>query len=107
MRYGKSGFEIAILKMSIQFRLVDEHGLKPYVVGLRKLEREISYPIADGADSFVIDHGVNYHPFFSKMGKKHIFWSFLRRERLLAVRWESGNRVLFSDNPIPDFILLI
>ena len=59
--------------MSIQFRIVDANGLQPYVAGLRELEREISYPIAEGTDSFVIDHGVDYHPFFSEMGSKARF----------------------------------
>ena len=31
--------------------------LGPYVERLRLLEREILYPIADGADHFFIDHG--------------------------------------------------
>ena len=59
--------------MSLLFKIVDKKGLSPYVAGLRKLERDISYPIADGADSFVIDHGIDYHPFFSEMGNKARF----------------------------------
>jgi hypothetical protein len=55
---------------------VDAAGLRPWVEGLRALEREISYPIADGADRFRIDHGADYHPFFSAMGEAHFLVAF-------------------------------
>lgn len=45
--------------------------LGPYVEGLRRLEGEIEYPIADGEDHFRIDHGEEYHRFFSEMGEAH------------------------------------
>ncbi|MFV8754312.1 GNAT family N-acetyltransferase [Nannocystaceae bacterium ST9] len=45
--------------------------LRPYVASLRALEASIQYPIADGADSFTIDHGPDYHPFFSRLGEAH------------------------------------
>jgi len=55
--------------MSIRFinLLADEIG--PYVDALRALERDIHYPIDDGRDTFTIDHGPEYHPFFSQMGR--------------------------------------
>lgn len=53
----------------IRFKVVDSLGLVPYLAGLRELEASISYPIADGQDAFSIDHGLHYHPFFSRMGK--------------------------------------
>jgi hypothetical protein len=43
----------------------------PFVASLRELEANIHYPIADGADSFTIDHGREYHPFFSRLGEAH------------------------------------
>jgi hypothetical protein len=43
----------------------------PYVEGLRKLEHDITYPLADGGDAFRIDHGAEYHPFFSNLGEAH------------------------------------
>jgi len=70
--------------MSIQFRIVDAEGLAPYVDGLRALEQGISYPIADGADSFVIDHGNDYHPFFSEMGVKTGFLVVLDNEDVVG-----------------------
>jgi GNAT superfamily N-acetyltransferase len=45
---------------------VGASGLGPHVAGLRELERDLRYPLA--ADSFVIDHGREYHPFFSGLG---------------------------------------
>lgn len=53
----------------LHFVLVDRDGLAPYVAGLRALEQSIRYPIADGADHFHIDHGPDYHPFFSTLGE--------------------------------------
>src|SRR5207248_8774995 len=45
--------------------------LGPYAASLRALEEPIRYPIADGADSFRIDHGADYHAFFSRLGEAH------------------------------------
>lgn len=46
-------------------------GLRPYVEELRRLEASISYPVDEGRDSFTIDHGRDYHGFFSTMGDAH------------------------------------
>lgn len=40
--------------------------LAPFVPSLRRLEESITYPL--DRDSFRIDHGPSYHPFFSEMG---------------------------------------
>jgi hypothetical protein len=50
---------------------VEASGLAPFVEGLRRLERDILYPIGDGADHFRIDHGPEYAPFFSGLGEAH------------------------------------
>ncbi|MFZ5441097.1 MAG: GNAT family N-acetyltransferase [Myxococcota bacterium] len=57
--------------MSLALRHVRADALGPYVGQLQALERDISYPIADGADRFVISHGGAYHPFFSRLGEAH------------------------------------
>jgi hypothetical protein len=57
--------------MSVRVVLVDAAGLAPYAAGLRALERDITYPLDDGRDRFWIDHGPDYHPFFSHMGEAH------------------------------------
>ena len=44
-------------------------GLSPFVSGLRALEGAMVYPA--GEQSFTIDHGPAYHPFFSDMGAAH------------------------------------
>ncbi|MDB4932378.1 MAG: hypothetical protein JWM10_4862 [Myxococcaceae bacterium] len=51
--------------------LVGAAGLAPYAAGLRALERDITYPLSDGAERFWIDHGPDYHPFFSQLGDAH------------------------------------
>ena len=57
--------------MSLELRHVEAHALHPYVEDLRSLERDVSYPIDDGKDRFVLSHGDAYHPFFSSMGEAH------------------------------------
>jgi hypothetical protein len=59
--------------MSARVRLLftDAAGVAPYVGGLRALERDIVYPIADGADHFRIDHGPAYTPFFTDLGEPY------------------------------------
>jgi len=57
--------------MTLRFVHARADELGPYVAGLRALEADIEYPIADGADRFRIDHGERYHPFFSEMGEAH------------------------------------
>jgi hypothetical protein len=43
--------------------------LKNYSDQLRALEREMTYPIADGGDHFYIDHGADYGRFFLEMSR--------------------------------------
>jgi hypothetical protein len=50
---------------------VQAHELAPYQEGLRRLEADIRYPIADGADAFSIDHGAHYGDFFAGLGEAH------------------------------------
>lgn len=52
-----------------QVVVVPASELSPHVAGLRRLESALSYPIADGADRFRIDHGERYHEFFSGLGR--------------------------------------
>ncbi len=50
----------------VTFRIVESYELDRYVEDLRALEGAIEYPLDD--DAFTIDHGPEYHPFFSQMG---------------------------------------
>jgi hypothetical protein len=47
------------------------HQLAPYQQGLTRLEADMRYPIADGADAFRIDHGERYGDFFAGLGDAH------------------------------------
>lgn len=57
--------------MRLRFVHVTAAEIGPFVASLRELEGSIDYPIADGADAFTIDHGPEYHPFFSRLGEAH------------------------------------
>lgn len=59
------------MKERLRFQHVSAQEIAPYVPALRRLEAAITYPIADGADRFRIDHGPSYHPFFSGLGEAH------------------------------------
>ena len=81
--------------MSLSFVIVDPQGLAPYVPQLRMLEEGISYPIEGGTDSFVIDHGLEYHPFFSEMGIKARFMLVRHHEKIvgsMAGVWKGNPR---------------
>ena len=67
----------------VRFVLTDPGSLAPYVPELRRLEQSIRYPISDGADHFFIDHGPEYHPFFSGLGEAH-FLLALRGDRVIG-----------------------
>lgn len=68
---------------AVRFVLTDAGGIAPYVPELRRLEKSILYPIGDGADHFFIDHGPEYHPFFSGLGEAR-FLLALRGERVIG-----------------------
>lgn len=54
--------------MKDRLLLTDASGLRPFARSLAALEREITYPIADGRDRFFIDHGERYSDFFTTLG---------------------------------------
>ena len=58
-------------KRPLRIVLVDAAGVAPYAEGLRRLEHDIVYPIADGGDHFRIDHGPAYAPFFAELGEAY------------------------------------
>ena len=67
----------------VRFVLTRASGIGPYVPGLRRLEQSIRYPISDAADHFFIDHGPEYHPFFSRLGDAR-FLLALKRDRVIG-----------------------
>jgi hypothetical protein len=68
----------------LRYPIVDAAGLMPYIDGLRAVEADILYPIADGADSFAIDHGPAYHPFFTELGRQARFMVVLKDDRVVG-----------------------
>ncbi|MBL8683514.1 MAG: GNAT family N-acetyltransferase [Myxococcales bacterium] len=54
--------------MSVRLALCDSASIAEHAPSLLALERTISYPLGDGRERFVIDHGEDYHRFFSSMG---------------------------------------
>lgn len=57
--------------MTLRVLHLSPGALGPWAARLGALERDISYPIDDGRDRFVLDHGLAYHPFFSGQGDAH------------------------------------
>jgi GNAT superfamily N-acetyltransferase len=57
--------------VSVRFELCDPWSIAPYAAALGRLERAITYPLGDGRERFFIDHGDEYHPFFSAMGEAY------------------------------------
>ncbi|MDX2013176.1 MAG: GNAT family N-acetyltransferase [Myxococcaceae bacterium] len=57
--------------MTLEVLHLTSDTLGAWVTRLSALERDISYPIDDGRDRFVLSHGAAYHPFFSQMGDAH------------------------------------
>ena len=56
--------------MNLQYHIVDETGIEPFVPELRALEKQIEYPLEDGVGGFTIDHGDTYYSFFLQQGIK-------------------------------------
>jgi hypothetical protein len=57
--------------VSVRLVHVTPQELGRYQDSLRRLEANIRYPIADGADHFRIDHGPSYAAFFTGLGEAH------------------------------------
>ena len=67
---------------------VDSTTILPYAAALRALERDITYPLNSDDKSeegrfFRIDHGADYHRFFSTLGQAH-FVLGLRGDQVVA-----------------------
>ena len=88
-----------------RFVIVGPDGLGPHVAELRALERDIHYPIDDGNDHFSIDHGPDYHPFFSMMGDRARFLLVIDGDRVvgsLAGVWRASS---LADDVLPSLYL--
>ena len=56
--------------MSFSYEVIKPENIDEYVVDFRSLEKGIVYPLENGNGSFYIDHGSEYHPFFTQQGSK-------------------------------------
>lgn len=86
---------------------LEPNTIGPYVAGLRALERDITYPLAGGDDAFWIDHGAEYHPFFSGLGEAH-FLVALDKDRVVGsvagiLRRATANGVSFTSGYACDY----
>ena len=59
--------------MNLSFKIFDENSVLQYVADLKKIEKDILYPLNNGSESFRINHGDNYTPFFTNQGYKTRF----------------------------------
>ena len=62
--------------MWINFKIIDSLNIVEYQNQFTSLEKNITYPLDGGMDSFTINHGVKYNQFFSKMGKARFILAF-------------------------------
>ena len=71
--------------MNLQYHIVDETGIEPFVPELRALEKQIEYPLEDGVGGFTIDHGDTYYSFFLQQGIKVRFLIILFVQFIICV----------------------
>jgi hypothetical protein len=90
--------------LNLRFKLLRMHEIAPYVGELRELERDIEYPIADGADAFRIDHGGDYHRFFSSMGDSRYLLTW-DGDRLISVMSGAKRDAVVRGKTIPSAYL--
>ena len=70
--------------MKLQYHIIGEKDLKPFVQKLRSIEKEIEYPLEDGSENFFIDHGKQYSPFFTQQGFKTRFLIILYNDNVVG-----------------------
>ena len=70
--------------MKLQYHILDENQLTPFISDLRAIEKNIEYPLEDGTDSFYIDHGKKYSPFFTQQGYKTRFLIITERDKVIG-----------------------
>ena len=59
--------------MNLSFKICDENSVLSYIEDLKSIEKKILYPLENGNESFRIDHGDKYTPFFTNQGYKTRF----------------------------------
>jgi hypothetical protein len=59
--------------MNLSYKICDENSVLKYIDDLKKIEKNILYPLNNGAQFFRISHGDNYTPFFTNQGHRSKF----------------------------------
>ena len=70
--------------MKYEFEIIGPRQVKKYIRDFRALEEKIEYPLEDGNGSFKIDHGLNYHIFFTQQGFKTRFAVIKNDEKIIG-----------------------
>ena len=68
--------------MKYEFEIIGPGQVKKYIRDFKTLEKKIEYPLEDGNGSFKIDHGLNYHTFFTQQGFKTRFAVIKKDEKI-------------------------
>ena len=70
--------------MKYEFEIIGPGQVKRYIRDFKTLEKKIEYPLEDGNGSFKIDHGLNYHTFFTQQGFKTRFAVIKKDEKIIG-----------------------
>ena len=70
--------------MKYEFEIIGPGQVKKYIRYFKTLEKKIEYPLEDGNGSFKIDHGLNYHTFFTQQGFKTRFAVIKKDEKIIG-----------------------
>ena len=70
--------------MNFSYEVIKPENIDEYVVDFRSLEKGIIYPLENGNGSFYIDHGSEYHPFFTQQGSKVRFVVIKNKNKIIG-----------------------
>tara|TARA_A100001011_G_scaffold383535_1_gene454886 strand:- start:29 stop:925 length:897 start_codon:yes stop_codon:yes gene_type:complete len=81
--------------MNYTFEVIAPESVKSYLKQLRGLEKSIQYPLENGEGTFTIDHGKDYHPFFTQQGDKTRFVIIKANSEVIGVSVGMWKKILF------------
>jgi len=82
--------------VNLKYHIVNENHLKPFIPDLRSMEKNIAYPLEDGTESFFIDHGKDYSPFFTQQGHKTRFLIITNKDKVAGSIAGVWKRISFN-----------
>ena len=83
--------------MNLKYHIVNENQLKTFIPDLRSMEKNIKYPLEDGTESFFIDHGKDYSPFFTQQGYKTRFLIITNKDKVVGSIAGVWKRISFNE----------